>query len=311
MMALWAGIIILSGSWSFLTDIFVPDTLTGIGLLVTGSALISFSLRNAKPFTFDKKFLFAAIPLFLAAIYTPFPYNSGFWITFLSLATLFFKPKFHVVWMWARVLCVAGVILMAQAAIFPFFFKFSPLVRDLPFWADAACGLLQIFGSDCAVSNNTVFVQATKEVYPFSTTIEKLAVYGWLNLIVAMMLVVLSFKANQKFRTIIFILLSGLIYLAIRYIGMILIYANTGQLRIFWNPWISVGSFIPLIFLFASRIGLDKDLGCYLAIDDNSLGQRSPKMSLIVFTGFFSGIFCIVASWGFNDPGIMLSLIHI
>jgi hypothetical protein len=177
-------------------------------------------------------------------------------------------------------------------------------LRELSFVAAPVCFLAKILGLNCAGSQNTLFVQSAKDILGFTTTLEKMGVYEWLNLSVAAVIVILLLKARSKGRTIAFVTLAGLLYLTVRFMMLILLYLNFENMRIFWNPWLAVASFVPLVAYFWKTVPFN------LQQDARPLhhwsGATTDKRKLIsISLGAFSGIFLIVASWGLHDPGIM------
>ncbi|MCP4630669.1 MAG: hypothetical protein GY850_45220 [bacterium] len=302
MKAIWPGILLLSGSWSFLNPILVPNPAYGLVVLILGCFLIAFDFRSCRTSIIHTKSYLILAPLVICALCVPYPYNLGFWVVCFGLALLVLKPRIP----WASGIGIgfmlSGLILILQAGIYPLFFRFGPRLRELPFIADPVCYLVNILGLDCAGSPNTLFVRSTKEVYDITTTLEKMGTYEWLNLSIAVVFIILLLKPTHKGRTLSFVLLAGLGYLVIRYIMLVLIYLNFERMSFFWNSWISVGSFAPLVALFLKFIPLEKASG-ESSIYVLPLNKPHWKKLITISSGAFIGMFLIVASWGFHDPG--------
>lgn len=304
MKAIWPGILFLSGSWSFLTPILIPNTAYGMVVLISGCVLIAFDFRSCRVPIIDTKSYLVLAPLVICALYVPFPYNLGFWMACFGLALLALKP--HIPWASGIGIgfMLSGFILILQAGIYPLFFRFGPRLRELPFITDPVCYVVNILGLDCTSSQNTLIVRSAKEVYDITTTLEKIGTYEWLNLSIAVIFIILLMKPTRKGRTLSFVLLAGLGYLVIRYIMLVLIYLNFERMSLFWNPWISIGSFVPLVALFFKFIPFEK---AYAESSLHILPLKKPHWEklITISSGAFIGMFLIVASWGFHDPGII------
>jgi hypothetical protein len=245
------------------------------------------------------------VVFFFSAAYINFPYNLGVCLIALSLAAVYLNRCIS----WAECLFVgfflSGVLLLIQAGIFPFYFKFAPLVRDFSFLADPFCWIMKLLGADSSATDNIIYIRGPKEVFPISITIEKLAVFEWVNLSFSSIIIVLLFKSSQRWKSIFFILISGILYLAIRFISVVLIYVNIGQMNVFWNSWFTLGSFAPLIALFINKIELDNKFLYSFSRITNQQKKSSLRSFLFIYCSLFIGIFCTVAYWGFNDPGLI------
>jgi len=304
MWAIWPGILFLSGSWSFLTPIFVPSYTAGVGLLILGCILNAYALRNSFIDQIDKKSYLAFIPLVISAIYVHFPYNIGMLILFIGLMVLVPCSRLRWAYRFGTGFILSGFILTIQSGMFPLFFRFAPQCRELNFMAKPVCYMLKILGLKCDSTQNTLFIQSAKEVFEFTTTFEKLGIYTWANLLLGVLAIILFLKARQKRRTLIFVLLVGLGYLVIRYMGIILLYLNFERMSVFWNPWLTVVSFAPLVAIFYKFISLEMK-SVTDAFHLLSPSKENRKYFIITAFNVLIGMFFIIGSWGFQDPGII------
>ena len=304
-MLIWSGTFLLSVAWTFLSCIFVPDPVAGLILLFAGLSLLCALKWGSSPRDARRALRFQLIAILIGAAYVPFPYNLGLWVLGLSLAVRLLAK--YIPWPTglAAGLHVAGMVLMIQAAAFPFYFKFAPFFRDLSVVADPLCQILNSIGADCAAAGNILYLQGAKTVFPVSITIEKMAFFEWVNLSLAGIAAILLFKASPRLKIICIMLVSGLAYMAVRLVAVILVFAATGLVSLFWNPWIIAGSYMPLVLLWMRLIKLDRILRPFSATAPPQEKATLPRSNVVIVSGFALGIVCMVAAWGFNDPGIV------
>ena len=257
-MIIWSGTFLLSAAWTFLSCIFDPDPIVGLILVFAGLSLLCCLKWDSFPLDAQQAPRLQLIAILIGAAYIHFPYNLGLWVLGLSLTIRLLAKYFSVPAGLAAGLYVAGMVLMIQAAAFPFYFKFAPFLRDLSVVADPVCQILKAMGADCAVTGNLLYLQGAKTVLPVSITIEKMAFFEWANLSLAGIAVILLFKSSHRLKSIFIMLVSGLGYMVVRLVAVILVFAATGQVSLFWNPWIIAGSYIPLVLLWMRLIKLDR-----------------------------------------------------
>lgn len=83
---------------------------------------------------------------------------------------------------------------------------------------------------------------------------------------------------------------------------LVLIYLNFECMSLFWDPWISIGSFVPLVALFLKFIHFEKK-SVESPLQFLPLYKPHWQTLISISSGVFVGLFLIVASWGFHDPG--------
>jgi hypothetical protein len=301
MSAIWLAVIFLSSSWLYLTPIFGQNKQMGLILVLCGLALSIYPFKKARFAKIDRTYYLLCVPLFLCAFIIPFPYNAGFILVFTGLSAVSLHSHFQ----WALCLglgCVfSGSILLLQAAILPMYLKFASRYHDIDFLVYPTCSILKLFGLKCSFSHNTLFVQSTKEVHDFTITLEKIGFYLWLNIALGASATILFFTHRKNGLWLIVMFLTGLFYLFIRYVGMIMLYSNLESMSIFWNRWLSIVSFVPLIILYMKFIPLTKNF-VKNSIRAAPLDRLSiSQLPMIANTSIC--IFLIVGSWGFHDPG--------
>jgi len=74
-------------------------------------------------------------------------------------------------------------------------------------------------------------------------------------------------------------------------------------MSVFWNAWLSIGSFAPLMLIFLKFIPLGISTGERTFNLERSI--RTNRNKLIILASTFISIFFLIGFWGFQDPGII------
>ena len=304
MKVIWLAILFLSGSWSFLTPIFVQNHLLGLIFFVLGCALNVLAFRRVSIRQIDKKYYLICAPLLITALVAPFPYNLGFILTLTGLAAVMLRSHFR----WASGLGIglifSGLILIIQCAVLPLYFKLASRYHEIDSLTFPVCYFMKILGLKCAYSQNTLFVWSATHILEFTTTLEKLGIYSWLNISLGTSIIILFFANRHRGRWLIFQLVASLIYLLIRYASLILLYLNFERMSVFWNPWLSIGSFAPLMLIFMKFIPLRTDIK-ERSLNLSPLNITNRNRLIIIAASAFLSMFFLIGFWGFQDPGII------
>lgn len=301
MRAVWFGVLFLSGSWLFLTPIFGQNYHSAFVLLALGCGFNIVSLREIRIGKIDKRYCLLCVPLLISAFVVPFPYIIGFVFAIIGMAAITVRHP-RVISTFAAGLIFSGLTLIVQSAFLPLYFSLASHSHQLDLVSPIVCYLLKILGMECTWSQNSFFVQSAKEVFEFTATLEKLGIYTWLNISLGALIVVLFTLRRKPGTWLIFILCIGLSYLVFRYVGLILLYLNFNRMNVFWNGWVSIGSFAPLILIFLRFIPVGTGIEGR-PLDRAPLEIRN-KRHLVIITTAFIGVFLLIGSWGFQDPGI-------
>lgn len=168
--------------------------------------------------------------------------------------------------------------------------------------------ILRFLGLPVSLSQNTIFIETMRELYQFSTTWDKLAIFPFLNLLIGGM-VLLKFFSKRFWIKAGILTLTTIIYFIVRYIVMILIFLylmyfvsyeeESAKIFLFWHPIIIMCSFIPYVFLLCKFFRLEivhsRIVHTPLFFDKN----RIKSIVSISLATFF-----IIGYFGFHDPGI-------
>ena len=298
----WLGIVILSCSWLFSTNFFnKPDILSSVITVIIGSIFIILSTYTREKFIIDKKYLILFPILFIPIILLNYPYNLGFIVilcgVFFYLVTLKIRKLNFI----SLGLILTGVILSIQSSLLPLYILLASHYHRVDWLSPIASLLCNLFGFSSSVGNGLLFVKISGDVYPITTTLEKLAFLPWLLMIISSIIVFFFFIKKTK-KVVIYsliLLITSSIYLILRYVFLIFAYTYSNDITIFLDALPTILTFIPLALLlmkFAPLEELSVELHSFKTFDFN-------RRKVIVYIMFFISIFSIVAASCYYDPG--------
>ncbi|MEW6097369.1 MAG: hypothetical protein AB1567_12745 [bacterium] len=320
MLGMWLSLILVSMSWLFSLHIYTQINYYWTFILI-GIAVIlsSFCFRKVKLEVSDNRYLFFCIPLLIACVILPFPYNLGPSILILSLLLFPFSKFFPLVFS----LWIVGLLLIIQAPIPHLYMCFTAKFQQCDILTPLVYQILKFLGLPVSLSQHTIFIETMRELYEFPTTWDKLAIFPLLNLLIGGVILLkfffrgqtLNIEFSPKFHIqgltpiVVLFALTTIIYLIVRYIFMILIFLylmyfvpydeEASNVFLFWNPIIIMCSFIPYIFLL-KFFNLQISPGIVHA-QFNPLFFDKSRIRSIVFISLAT--FFIIGYFGFHDPG--------
>ena len=302
MSLIWFGIVLLSGSWLFLTSVITPaNNLNGLLFILAGCFCNIISVRKMHIGQIDNKYYFICLPIMICSLFIPFPYNIGFLFILIGILAIALRDYLKLFSGIGIGFVVSGFILIIQTAVLPLFFKFSIVYRHLDFLTPFIFLLLKILGLKCTWHQNSFFIQSVEEVFKFTPLVENLAVNLSLNLFLGTLIIVLLFVRHHRCKWIVFVITTSIVYLLIRFVGIIILYLDFQFIDVFWNPWVCILSFVPLIFIFVKYVPLvNEDL-----INFHRTTLLVTTKECFTIAGTIVSIFLLISSWGFHDPGMM------
>ena len=298
----WLATYFLSSSWLFLTPIFDSNHRWGLLLVLVGTVLNVNTLactRIQKPGM--NAFLLLCIPLSVIALMIPFPYNLGFFAIIAGIAASTLQTDGRRGSSNGAGLIFSGIILLAQVAVLPFYFKCASRYSEIPGFSASVYQILQLLGVNGFAVRGNVAVEASKQVFHFSTELGKIGFYPWLNATLGAFFITIIFVRRKRVFWLAFIGFTAFVYLVIRYVALILLYATTENSNLFWNPWVSLVSFLPLMLFYGKTVALEIPLNNGFL--DMSIFRKIGNFDLFSVVFMFAGIFLSVGFFGFHDPG--------
>ena len=178
------------------------------------------------------------------------------------------------------------------------------------FWLDGILyRIFSFFDLKVSYSQHVFYIQTIKDLYAFPTTWEKLALFPLLSIWVGSIPLLYLFS-QQKTRDALKLLFSGIVYLVVRYVFMVLVFLylmtfvkykeEVCRVDIFWDVRFTLFTFLPYIYLLCRLIPLKiKEGVCPFVYEKLPFSSRTRK-ALVYFALAF---FFLGWVYGFQDPG--------
>jgi hypothetical protein len=298
---LWLGLLLLSASWLFLIPQFTaPDMLLGIIFLILGILCMIGGVWRVAPKSIDMKYVLVIIPLILALLIVPSPYN-------LSVAVLAFglllTPVFTKIKTTLAIpfgIIISGVILLLHTLVFPLYMVFVSHGHRVDILSPLISFVGGFLGLHTSTNNGIVFIQTIQQTYPFTITWEKLGLYLWLNMFLGVLLIfVFLYEKRRILRYIIIFLVTSFLYIVLRFVAVLYWYLTTAELSVFWDPVIMILSFLPFALLLMKLISFKEGTEGITKLPAFVFSKKQLAALFLMFLLVFSstGLFL------FQDPG--------
>jgi hypothetical protein len=300
---LWLGIVFLSASWLFFIPQFTPpDLIAGTFCVVLGAACIIAGIWRMEQKQLDLRYTVLLIPILLALLVVPFPYNLGLLVLVFGFLLMLFSSKHRRFQAIPFGLLLSGLLLLLQTMVFPFYMSFGSHGHRLPLLSPVISFVANLLGFSTSTSNGLLFVQTLQQTYPVTITWEKLGFFFILNMFLgALILCVLLFEKRTILKHLIIFLVAAVPYLLLRFLVLLALYGTTQELSIFWDPPITLFSFLPLALLLMKLLPFAGLPDRPLQIPALSLGKKHLIALLLAFLFVFS----LTGAFLFQDPGSM------
>ena len=225
------GLFFLSISWLYLLHIFSPpDIERGLFFLTLGLIFNVLAFINNKFPEIDKKYFILFIPASAFAFITGFPINIGVIILIIT-GVIYLVLTYVLKYKKGKWVClgfgVTGLALLVQATILPLYYLICAHCHRVDFLSPVVSFFGNIMGLHTSVNEGIVFVQSVANVYPFTTTLEKLGFFVWLMMLVGFFtLLLLLPKVKDVIKNIFLFFVISFFYVFIRYVVLMSLYVH-------------------------------------------------------------------------------------
>jgi len=300
---LWLGVLFLSASWLFFIPQFTPPNLiAGTLCVVLGIICTILGIWCVEQQHPDVRYTVLLIPILLALLVVPFPYTLGLLVLAFGLLVMLFTShlgRFQAV---PFGLLLSGLLLLLQTMVFPFSVSFVSHGHRLDLLSPIVSFLANLLGFSTSANNGLLFIQTLQQTYPVTITWEKLGFSLLLNLFLgALVLFVLFYEKRTTLKHLIIFFVAAVPYLLLRFLVLLALYGNTRDLSIFWDPLMTLLSFLPFALLLMKLLTFTGLPGRRLQIPALSLHKKHFAALLLVFLLGFS----LTGAFLFQDPDSM------
>lgn len=300
---LWLGVFFLTASWVFFIPQFTtPDLIAGSLCLIAGILCIIAGISRSMPNNIQRRIALLLVPVALALFFVPFPYNLGLMILGIGLLSSLLSFRYERIKVFSYGISFAGVLLLLQTLIFPFYVSFISHGHRIDILASVISPLANLLGLQTSTNHGLLFVQSLQQTYPVTVTWEKLGLVFFLNLFLgALVFYFFFYEKKQMMKQTMIVLLTGFLYLLLRFIAMLVLYLATLDLSIFWNPLVMILSFVPLCLLLMKLSPLKHTNDA--AIQTPSLSLTKKHLVALLLTLLLACSF--TGALLYQDPGTM------
>ncbi|MBF0469329.1 MAG: hypothetical protein HQK61_10680, partial [Desulfamplus sp.] len=246
--------------------------------------------------------------LYILPTFTPVMPNAVMFFSIFSLlstAGFFFqiesqyKERLYGIWIkLALSMFLTLSFLLVQGIFTPLIYIFLSRYHEVKFLNHITFPLIRLFGLPASISDGIIYISTFDDLLAFPGLLEKFNLYLVIYIFIAGTMAILLFHPSLK-KWFVFSLIT-IFYGYMRYILMILIYAQVDDAKIYWNPLVSTVSFIPLLLLLWWWLPVRKiDIGKISPKDiaNNAFKYRNAMLCYFILFFLASGLFF------FHDPG--------
>ncbi len=299
---IWVGLFLETTGWQMLLPLLNTSNRMGLLLLVAGAILVGFSLRSSAPAFSSQALLGYGLAAVLVLVFAPYPVSLGGALA-LAGAVLWWLMSGHSRWTgFSFGILLTGIICILQGALLPVLMSVGSHFHELPILAPVLGGLFKLFGYDAAWESSTVFVQTASNVQSYMISGEY---FGWFFLVNAacgFAIWQLLCQVKHRLWSFVLFLFAAFAYALARYFLLALLYLDLPVFSLFWNPWVLALTHLPLFACLAATPLTD----IYPSTVAGQMpGQARDRKELLRGFAFAGAAFCVIAAWGWEDPGRM------
>jgi len=157
---LWLGILFLSASWLFFIPQFtIPDPIVGALFVILGVVCLIGGVWQTVPKHLDTKYILLIIPVILALIVVPYPYNLGILVLTIGLLLSVVFNRLKTTQAIPLGIALAGVILLMQTAVFPLYTIFISHGHRIDLVSPVISLVGNLLGLHTSTNNGIMFIQ--------------------------------------------------------------------------------------------------------------------------------------------------------
>jgi len=189
-----------------------------------------------------------------------------------------------------------ALVLIAQGAVFPFYYIMAARVHQEPVFAFLASGLLNLFGVKAVCEGNLIYIDTFLVTIVFSSTIEKAGALFFILFTIGGVVCLLLAKARIKHFALFFAI--TFVYAVLRYVFVIMLFMTYSRHSLFWEKIFTFAAFIPYALILAAVFKALPAPEIILSLKGVPV-KKAAVTGVLAFFLVFSG----VAFFGLRDIG--------
>jgi hypothetical protein len=249
-MLLWLAIMLYAVSWLYAFGLYTPARLDGW--------VLAFGAGTACALAFCVRMAWSAGQV---------PRSMLVFRCFLGRSVTILAPQYLVLLAYER------LVVYAEAS---------------PALAMGFAKLATLAGLDATHGAGSLYVQTQEKLLALSLTPEKLGLMTLLMVLGAGALVVLpGLTRGRLVRATLLLVSTGVVYLLLRFIGLLFLLKDYEQLNLFWNPSLILLQFLPLVGVLSVLLPMPSGAGAMRTdLDRGVMAARMPVIALLVIISF-------------------------
>jgi len=294
-------IFFISCACLFISPLYWPQYTVSLVFLIMGIGVLSTQIKvELKNLSTRTYLLLLLIPLIVIFFIVPFPFNTGFLLLCIGILLIVLFPSKTHLSRFSFSLLFIGIVFVAISIINPLINTILSRFHDfslINFFVDP---LLKLLNLNSAWEGGNLYIQSLPGVEWILTTTEKTGLYFSLVFFIGSSIFILLYRQQKRIITLIKLFVIQSVYIILRYVFVVSIFLNSGKASIFWDRWIEILTFIPLIVILLKLVPL-KISGKVISISFEKFTFSKKYIPVIIYTSLF--VFVITALFLFHDPG--------
>ena len=298
---LYFVVYLISCACLFVSQVYWPEESTSFIFLILAifvlfaQVKIAFKDLPARPYS-----LLLVIPLVLVAIIVPFPFKTGFLLLLSGLVLAVLFPSIKYLAKFSFSLGITGTVLVAISIADPLFNTIASRYHDFGILNFFVNPLLKLLGLNSVWDAGNLYIRSQPGVEWILTTTEKAGLYFSLVFFIGSSIVILIYRQQKRLKTILKLLALLCVYMVLRYVFVAVLFLNSGDDSIFWNRWIEVITFLPLVFILTKLVPLPSFKKVVIIRFERFKPEKKHIITIIYIALF---VFFASALLLFHDPG--------
>jgi hypothetical protein len=294
----WLALLLLAVGWAGVTPIYSPPHWSAALFFLAAIAICWIALRRTWVAPIPGRYLGLLLPLGLFVLLIPWPYSLGPWLLAACLMTISAAGRSPMLRRGGLAVGACGLVTLLDAASQPALWRLFIGAHGAP-WAAALVGMiLKGVGAKVSVSGSVLHMQTFEELTPINVTWEALGFYAVALFAIAGTVLLLALRTGPK--SWLSFLAALVLYPVVRYPILLFAYGETGRADLFWAPWVTMLTFLPLPALLDRWVAAGRRVP--ESLEWPPLGRARPALRVLVLgVGAAVGL---IGLFSFQDPGV-------
>jgi flavodoxin len=291
----WMGLFLMTGAWVYLLPFYLPSSETGYTLLVGGVFSMVLACRDVTLDGVRRRHYLLIVPALCSAFLLPGPYRIPGLLVALAVITIAFGARFSYLWPLSAGFALAGAVSLFQVGGALAFRFLAPRMHDAGFVSSPGSFLLSRLGMQVSHGGGSIYITSIEGSYTLTPGWEHLGLLVLLLMVCGASAVFIFRMARTKYLPAFLGLTAAYVFL--RFVLVILLYLQTGDMNIHYDRSYVVLTFLPLFVL----------LSLLVPLKSGGVTRVRSGLTSARWIGAFGAVglagACLVGAMFYQDPG--------